>query len=872
LGRASAGAIRCALLAAALVTAASAQAAEMLRWSELPGLPDPIGVAGPFVGVHAGVIVVAGGANFPVTNGADRWQVPKVWHDAAWVFAAAPGGPPTWRAVEPLGRRVAYGASASTPRGVVCVGGDDGTGVFDTAALLTWDPAAGRVNRAPLPALPQPLTCGGAAAIGSVVYVACGQQGLGLDTAGAALYRLDVGEERSLSSAAWERLADVPGGARAFPVVVAQHNGFETCVYVMSGRRAARKPGEIEPLRDVQEFAPRGGGAWRRRADLPRAVMAGTAVGVGQAHVFVLSGDDGGRWREVDALRDAHPGFPRRSLAYHTITDTWIDAGPMPANQVATTAVRRGDAAVIVSGEVRPRQRTPAAWKVEPVAGRTGFGALNTTVLVAYLVGTLALGAWFTARNRDTDDFFRGGQRVPWWAAGLSIYATALSSITYMGIPAKGFAQDWVLLLGNLMIVAVAPLAVHVALPFYRRLDATSAYEYLERRFSRSLRLFGSGCFMLYHLFRMAIVMALAGLALAAVTPLSPAASVLVIGLASVAYCVLGGLEAVIWTDVIQTVVLLGGAIACLAVILVGLGGAPGDALAAAWDADKLNLANWHLDAGSARLALLVVVLGAFGQHAASYISDQAIVQRYMTTPDERLAARAIWTNAVMAVPGTVLFFAIGAGLWLFYRAHPERLDPTFNTDQVLPLFIAREMPAGLAGLVVAGVFAAAQSTVSTSVNSAATTVVTDFLQPLRLVRGAGAALVAARAATLAIGCGGTLIGLAFVDPGILSLFDRFIEAIGLVMGVLGGLFLLGMLSRRANAAGAVAGVIAGATVLGLVAARTSIQGYLYAAIGIVACMTAGWLASLAWPPPPASAIAGLTVWTPPHDTPPEAA
>jgi parallel beta-helix repeat protein len=373
-------------LAAASTTGAGARAVEMLRWSELPGLPDPIGVAGPFVGVHAGAIIVAGGANFPVADGAgeaDRWQAVKVWHDACWVLAGGPGGPATWRAVEPFGRRVAYGASASTPQGVVCVGGDDGTRVFDTVTLLSWDPAAGRVGRTPLPALPQPLTCGGAAAIGSVVYVACGQQGLGLDTAGAALYRLDVSALRRPSSAAWERLADVPGGPRAFPVVVARHDGTEPCVYVMSGRRAAGKPGEIEPLCDVQEFAPRGGGAWRRRAELPRAVMAGTAVAVGQEHVFILSGDDGERWREVDTLRDAHPGFPRRSLAYHTITDTWIDGGPMPANQVATTAVRWGDAAVIVSGEVRPRHRTPAAWMVEPVAGLTVCTPPNDKLLEA---------------------------------------------------------------------------------------------------------------------------------------------------------------------------------------------------------------------------------------------------------------------------------------------------------------------------------------------------------------------------------------------------------------------------------------------------------------------------------------------------------
>lgn len=353
-----------AALVAAVIVAARVDAGELLRWTALPDLPDPIGVAGPFVGTHAGAVVVAGGANFPVPDGGDRWRMPKVWHAAAWVLAAAPGGQATWRAVEPLDRRVAYGASASTPRGIVCVGGDDGTRVFDTATLLTWDSAAGRVDRAPLPPLPAPLTCGGAAAIGSVVYIACGQRGLGLDTAGANLYRLDLSTARD-AGPAWERLADVPGGPRAFPVVVAQHNGFDACVYVISGRRAGRLPGEIEPLCDVQEFNPRSG-AWRRRADLPRPAMAGTAVAVGQAHVCVLSGDDGSRWREVDALRDAHPGFPRRCLAYHTITDTWIDAGSTPANQVATTAVRLGDAAVLVSGEVRPRHRTAAAWRIEP--------------------------------------------------------------------------------------------------------------------------------------------------------------------------------------------------------------------------------------------------------------------------------------------------------------------------------------------------------------------------------------------------------------------------------------------------------------------------------------------------------------------------
>ena len=493
-------------------------------------------------------------------------------------------------------------------------------------------------------------------------------------------------------------------------------------------------------------------------------------------------------------------------MAYHTITDTWSTAGEIPENHVTTIATHWDGALIIPTGEVRPRVRTSRVWKVQTVSGQHDFGLINYTVLFLYLFSMVAVGGYFTRKNQNTDDYFRGGKHIPWWAAGLSIFATMLSSLTYTGIPSKAFAQDWVYAAANFMIPVTAIVAVYVAMPFFRHIDATSAYEYLEKRFSRTVRLFGSASFICFHIFRMAIVMSLTGLALAVATPLTPMQSVLLMGVLSIVYCTLGGIEAVIWTDTIQTFVLLGGAILALALLISGVDGGVRGFMTVAHDANKFAFANLHWDVTSNQIALWVIVLGAFGQNLSSYTADQAVVQRYMTTATKELAAKSIWTNAILSIPATFLFFAIGTALFAFYQTHPEKLDPTITTDQIFPLFISREMPIGIAGLIVAGVFAAAQSTVSTSMNSTATALVTDFMRPFSVCQTERMYLSIARWSTFFIGVLGTLLGLIFVDPEIKSLFDASIKIIGLFMGLLGGLFILGATSRRATASGALVG------------------------------------------------------------------
>ena len=843
-------------LVAVIFPANSVADDDRLSWSELPPLPGELGVAGPFAGVHNDALIVAGGANFPLPV----WESDKVWHDRIDVLIKSDNGY-VWKGGGKLPRPTAYGAAVSTSDGVVCIGGNDAEATFDTVFLLQWDAGEEEVRLVDYPSLPKPCAFGAAAIIGDVIYLAGGQNGQSLETAMTNFWSLDLSKKNRPEEFAWQERTPWPGPSRALNLTVHQHNGFNDCIYVISGRRQETTEAEsTEFLKDVWEYTPTTG-FWRQRADAPRCVMAGTGISSGQSHIFVLGGADGSLFFQADELQDDHPGFPKEAFAYHTITDTWTGAGSIPQNHVTTIATMWGGDIIIPSGEVRPRVRSAKVWRVRTIVPDRDFGLINYCVLFGYLLSMVAVGGYFTKKNQNTDDYFRGGKHIPWWAAGCSIFATMLSSLTFTGIPSKAFAQDWVYAVGNFMIPVVAVVAVYVAMPFFRRIDATSAYEYLEQRFSRSVRLFGSASFVLFHIFRMAVVMSLTGLALAVATPLTPAQSVLLMGVLSIIYCTMGGIEAVIWTDTIQTFVLMGGALLALLLLINGVDGGASGFVSSANEADKFAMANFHWNVTSSQIALWVIVVGAIGQNLSSYTADQAVVQRYMTTATQNLAARSIWTNAIMTVPATLLFFGIGTALFAYYQSHPDKLDPTITTDQIFPLFIAREMPVGIAGLIVAGVFAAAQSTVSTSMNSTATAIVTDFMRPFDACNSEAGYLKAARWSTFLIGVLGTLFGLVFVNPDIKSLFDAFIKVIGLFMGVLGGLFVLGATTRRANAFGALTGATIGALVMVGLWRFTSVNGYLYTVSGIATCVVVGFLTSVVTGPPK-NDLSGLTIHT----------
>lgn len=813
-----------------------------------------LGIAGPIAGTHLGKIIVGGGANFNVPH----WESDKEWHDEIYVY-----DPETeeWIDAGGLPYEIAYSANVSTKLGVIALGGNNAIRVFDSALLLTWNEEHKNVDIERLPNLPIPITNGSAVVLDHVVYIAGGTSDLDLSSAQSNFWRLDLSDFGD-PSFNWEVLPSWPGPSRAFNIVATQHNGFSDCVYLMSGRRV-NETGEWDLLTDVYEFTPAlykkgdGGKAWQKRADMPAVRMGGAAIKTGQSHLNVLSGADGSLYMKANELREKHPGFPRTVLTFNTITNSWFESGNMPVNQLTSHPFLVGGDYMLVSGEVKPRIRAPEIWRISQHKKESRFGLANTLTLSFYLLMLIGIGLYFFFKNQNTDDFFRGGQDVPWWAAGCSIFATMLSSISFMAIPAKAYATNWVYILLNASIIAIAPFVIYYVLPFFRQLNVTSAYEYLELRFNVLARLFASASYILFQLGRMAIVMYLPALALAAVTSLSIDVCILLMGGLSILYCALGGLKAVIWTDTIQTVVLLGGALLSFLIIINSQDIGWSEFMSIARNNDKFKMIDWDMSyTGS---ALWIIILGGIGQSLVPYVSDQGVVQRYMSVDNKSNAVKSIWTNALLSGIASILFFAIGTALFVFYSKNGQRLDLTFQNDAIFPLFIINELPNGIAGLVIAGIFAAAQSTISTSMNSISTSVSVDFIKRFSWVEGDAHLLLVARWLTVLFGLLGVGSALIIANADVKSLWDTFIGVLGLFGGSICGLFLLGMCTTKATGKGAVIGAFLGAVILWSVQQFTEVSFLLYASIGIAATFLCGYLMSFVCGSN--DDLVGLTIW-----------
>ena len=371
------------------------------------------------------------------------------------------------------------------------------------------------------------------------------------------------------------------------------------------------------------------------------------------------------------------------------------------------------------------------------------------------------------------------------------------------------------------------------------------------------MRVYGSISFMILQLAKMGIFLLLPALALATVTGFNVFLCIAVMGLLCTIYTVLGGIEAVVWTDVLQSIVLLGGGFLCIGLIV----SAEHYDFGSMWEL-AVSESKFHIPRLDSSIFWTFVVGGFFIQ-MVPFTSDQTLMQRLLTTRNERAAARAIWAHAGIVVPASLLFFGLGTALFIFYDSRPELLPASDQNDIIVPWFIVTQLPMGLAGLVIAGIFAATMSTVDSSMHSISTSFVTDIYGKLRLTADDKTRLKVARIVTIVVGVLGCVsaILVSNYDPD--SLWDLILLFMALFGSTLTGVFVLGVFTKRANALGAGIGIVA--SIVTLIVLRnldeSPVHGVLTAATGVLTCVAIGYLVSLVTPSARRS-LAGLTFAT----------
>lgn len=471
---------------------------------------------------------------------------------------------------------------------------------------------------------------------------------------------------------------------------------------------------------------------------------------------------------------------------------------------------------------------------------------LRTTdlgVLILYMIGVFGLGCWFARKSGKPEEFMAAGRSLPGWAVGLSIFGTFVSSIGFLGNAGAAYGANWNAWVFGLSLPIAAVAAVKWFIPLYRSEQEVSAYYHLEKRFGPWARTYAMICYLLSQLARIGTILYLVALALAPLTGWSIPAIIVVTGILVTIYTLLGGIEAVIWTDVVQSFVLMGGAILCSVLLLTGMPEGSGQLFEIAKEHDKFSLGSFDPFIFTQATFWVVLLYGIF-INLQNFGIDQSFVQRYATAKSDRDARFSVLFASFMLPVVSAVFFFIGTGLFSYYQTDAKMLGEVKAQvaktrlvaegeavtdaavaekaaqlsskdvgDKVLPHFIVNKLPVGVAGLLIAAIFAAAMSSMDTSLNSAATLYLCDvhkrYFRPNADEKESMRVL---HTATLVVGIAGTIAAMAMIR--VQSALQAWWKLQGIFTGGMLGLFLLGLISRRIRNPQAIAAVIFGTLVI----------------------------------------------------------
>lgn len=493
-----------------------------------------------------------------------------------------------------------------------------------------------------------------------------------------------------------------------------------------------------------------------------------------------------------------------------------------------------------------------------------GFTWIDTVVLIVYLGGVLLAGLYYSKKDMQGKEFFKGDGTIPWYVTCVSIFATLLSPISFLSIPGNSYHGSWILWWAQIGMLIAIPLTIRFFLPIYSRLEIDTAYHYLEKRFeSKRLRMLGAIMFILFQLGRMSIIMYLPSLALAQLTGIDVNLLIVVMGVIAIIYSYSGGLKAVLYTDFIQGTVLIVGIALTLIVMIGSINGGFGTIWDTLTTGHKFLFETEHwISPDILSTSVFIVFIGGGLSTFASYISSQDIVQRFTTTTDVKQLNKMTLGNGVLSIFSATVFFLVGTSLFVFYAQNPDLLM-TDRRDLVLAAYITYELPTGLTGILLAALFAAAQSTLSTGINSVATSWVLDIQSVADPEMPMKRQTRIAQFISLGVGILSIVVAIIMAGSNIHSAYEWFNSFIGLALGALAGMFVLGAFCPRANAKGALAGfIVSTAAVIYLKYFVPSVSFWAYTFITITLSILVGSLVSR-MTEPSYEAPNGTTVFTP---------
>lgn len=440
---------------------------------------------------------------------------------------------------------------------------------------------------------------------------------------------------------------------------------------------------------------------------------------------------------------------------------------------------------------------------------------LDLVVFFGYLAGITLFGSSFFKKNKSAAAFTLGNSKIPQWVIAMSIFATFVSSISFLALPGNAYLTNWNAFVFSLSIPLALWIAVKYFVPLYRKINSPSAYTFLENRFGPWARIYVSACYLLTQVMRVGTILYLLALALHAVVGWDIVTIIIITGVTVTIYSLLGGFEAVVWTDAIQGIILIGGAVITVIYILFNMPSGPGQLFSIAAENHKFSLGSFGTSLSEPTF-WVVLVYGIF-INLQNYGIDQNYVQRYMASATEREAKRSAFWGGMLYVPVSLIFIFIGTALYAFYHSGaavlPEALQQADTSDRIFPYFMVTQLPAGITGLLIASIFAAGMSTVSTSFNSSATVFLTDYYK--RYSKKPLTEKMSMRVlylSSLIISIVGILIAIAMIN--VKSALDAWWKLASIFSGGMLGLFLLAAFARITKSAGALAGMIAGLLVI----------------------------------------------------------